>query len=131
MKYKLWLHDIHLCTVRILKNSTAQICINILHQGRIQDLIRGGPDRDRPLLMMRSSVVRGKRALFSMGLGPTLGPWKLLGISLLNMHSLHFGVPFYTIFEIIKYQYFLINCPDKLFCTQVYKFLIKWTCICF
>ena len=37
------------------------------------------------------------------GLGPTLGPQKLLGISLLNMHSLHFGVPFYTIFEIIKY----------------------------
>ena len=37
------------------------------------------------------------------GLGPALGPWKLLGISLLNMHSLHFGVPFYTIFEIFKY----------------------------
>ena len=36
------------------------------------------------------------------GLGPALGPWKLLGISLLNMHSLHFGVPFYTIFEIIN-----------------------------
>ena len=34
---------------------------------------------------------------------PALGPRKLLGISLLNMHSLHFGVPFYTIFEIIKY----------------------------
>ena len=25
------------------------------------------------------------------GPGPALGPWKLLGISLLNMHSLHFG----------------------------------------
>ena len=37
------------------------------------------------------------------GPGPTLGPLKLLGISLLNMHSLHFEVPFYTIFEIIKY----------------------------
>ena len=37
------------------------------------------------------------------GPGPTLGPQKLLGISLLNMHSLHFGVPFYTIFETIKY----------------------------
>ena len=37
------------------------------------------------------------------GPGPALGPWKLLGISLLNMHSLYFGVPFYTIFEIIKY----------------------------
>ena len=33
------------------------------------------------------------------GLGPALGPRKLLGISLLNMHSLHFGVPFYTIFD--------------------------------
>ena len=37
------------------------------------------------------------------GPGPTLGPGKLLGISLLNMHSLHFGVHFFTIFEIIKY----------------------------
>ena len=37
------------------------------------------------------------------GLGPALGPQKLLGISLLNMHSLNFGVPFYTIFKIIKY----------------------------
>ena len=26
-----------------------------------------------------------------------------LGFSLLNKHSPHFGVPFYTIFEIIKY----------------------------
>ena len=39
------------------------------------------------------------------GPGPTLGPQKLVGISLLNMHSLHFGVPFYTIFEIIKYMH--------------------------
>ena len=37
------------------------------------------------------------------GPGPALGPWKLLAISLLNMHSLQFGVPFYTICEIIKY----------------------------
>ena len=44
------------------------------------------------------------------GPGPTLGPQKLLGISLLNMHSLHLGVPFYTIFEIIKIIIFL----DKL-----------------
>ena len=67
-------------------------------------IILGGPDRDRPkLLMVRSSVVRVKRALFSMGSGAALGPLKLLGISLLNMHSLHFGVPFYTIFEIFKY----------------------------
>ena len=32
------------------------------------------------------------------GLGPALGPRKLLGISLLTMHSLLFGVPIYTIF---------------------------------
>ena len=35
------------------------------------------------------------------------------------MHSLHFEAPFYTTFEIIKYQYFLIN-PRKLFVTHVY-----------
>ena len=62
----------------------------------------GAPDHDRPKLpTVRSSIMRAKRALFSMG--SALGPRKLLGISLLNMHSLHFGVPFYTIFEIIKY----------------------------
>ena len=67
----------------------------MLNQGRIQDLIRGAPDRDRPkLLMVRSSVMRVKRALSAWALGPALEPWKLLGISLLNMHSLHFGVPF-------------------------------------
>ena len=44
-----------------------------------------------------------KSALIGWGSGPALGPWKLLGFSLPNMHSLQFGVPFYTIFEIIKY----------------------------
>ena len=41
----------------------------VLSQGRIQDLNRGGgPDRDRPKLpMVHSSVVRVKQALFSMG----------------------------------------------------------------
>ena len=39
-------------------------------QGRIQDLIRGGPDRDRPKLpMVRSSIMQVKRAHFSMGSG--------------------------------------------------------------
>ena len=39
-----------------------------MHQGWIQDLIREGPDRDRPKLpMVCSSIVRAKRALFSMG----------------------------------------------------------------
>ena len=45
------------------------------------------------------------------GLGPALGPQKLLGISLLNMHSLHFGVPFYTIFEKNKILIFLDKLP--------------------
>ena len=73
-------------------------------QGQIQDLIRGGPDHDRPKLpMVHSSVMQAKRPFSAWGLGPALGLQKLLGISLLNMHSLHFRVPFYTIFEIIKY----------------------------
>ena len=67
------------------------------HQG-------GTPDCDRPKLpTVCSSVVRVKQALFSVGSGACLRAQKLLGISLLNMHSLHLGVPFYTIFEIIKY----------------------------
>ena len=37
-------------------------------QGQIQDLIGGGPDRDRPKLpMVHSSIMQAKRALFSMG----------------------------------------------------------------
>ena len=59
----------------------------------------GGPDHDRPKLpTVHSSIVRAKRALFSMA-----APRSSWVFSLLNMHSLHFGVPFYTIFEIIKY----------------------------
>ena len=39
-------------------------------QGQIQDLIRGAPDHDRPkLATVRSSIVRAKRALFSVGSG--------------------------------------------------------------
>ena len=42
-------------------------------QGRIQDLIKGGaPDRSPKLPMVHSSVVRVKRALFSMGSGARL-----------------------------------------------------------
>ena len=60
----------------------------------------GAPDRDRPKLpTVCSSIVQAKRAIFSVG--SEGGPQKLLGISLLNMHSLHFRVPFNTIFEII------------------------------
>ena len=74
-------------------------------QGRMQDLIRGGaPDRDRPKLPTCAAVLCERSEPFSaQGPGPALGPQKFLGISLLNIHSLHLGVPFYTIFEIIKY----------------------------
>ena len=50
-------------------------------QGRIQDLIKGGaPDRDSPKLpMVHSSVVRAKRALFSMGSGARLRAPEALG----------------------------------------------------
>ena len=62
------------------------------------------PDRDRPKLpTVHSSVMRAKRALFSMGSGACLRAPEALGYFITNMHSLHFGVPFYTIFEIIKY----------------------------
>ena len=73
-------------------------------QGQIQDLIGGGPQIITGLNCQRCVAASGERSEpFSVwGLGPALGPWKLLGISLLNMHSLHFGVPFYTIFEIIN-----------------------------
>ena len=51
------------------------------HQGRIQDLIKGGaPDRYRPKLpTVRSSIVRAKRALFSMGSGAYLRALEALG----------------------------------------------------
>ena len=64
----------------------------------------GVPDRDRPKLLTCAAVSCERSKPFSaQGPGSALGPQKLLGISLLNMHSLHLGVPFYTIFEIIKY----------------------------
>ena len=76
-----------------------------LLQGRIQDLIRGEPQIVTGLNWRWCAAVSCERSepFSAWGLGPALGPRKLLGISLLNMHSLHFGVPFYTIFEIIKY----------------------------
>ena len=55
----------------------------------------GGPDRDRPKLRWCAAVLCERSEPFSAwDPGPALGPQKLLGISLLNMHSLHFGVPF-------------------------------------
>ena len=54
--------------------------LHVQMQGRIQDLIRGGPDRDRPkLLMVHSSVMRAKRALFSVGSGACLRAPEALG----------------------------------------------------
>ena len=94
--------------------SSVQLVLNLMNvsnfirdtglQRRIQDLIRG-PQIVTGLNCRRCAAASCERSKpFSVwGLGPALGPWKLLGISLLNMHSLHFGVPFYTIFEIIKY----------------------------
>ena len=38
-------------------------------------------------LMEQSGVMQMKWALMGRGPGPALGPWKLLGFSLLNMHS--------------------------------------------
>ena len=47
---------------------THRACELGFDQGRIQDLIRGGPDRDRPKLpTVHSSFMRAKQALFSMG----------------------------------------------------------------
>ena len=76
----------------------------MLLQGRIQDLMGGGQIMAGLNCQWCAAASCEQSEPFpARGLGPTLGPWKLLGISLLNMHSLHFGVPFYTIFEIIKY----------------------------
>ena len=74
-------------------------------QGRIQDLVKGGAQIVTGLNCRWCAAALCERSepLSAWGLGPALGPQKLLGISLLNMLSLHFGVPFYTIFEIIKY----------------------------
>ena len=70
-------------------------------QGRIQDLIRGGAQIVTGLSCRRCAAALCKRSEpFSVwGLGPTLGPWKLLGISLLNMHYLHFGYLFILFFK--------------------------------
>ena len=66
-------------------------------QGRIQDLIRGAPDRDRPKLPV---LCERSEPSSAWGPGPALGPQKLLGISLLNMHSLHFIM--YNLYEPMK-----------------------------
>ena len=92
-----------------------QLC---MHSGWIQDLVKGAPIiflQFLPTLTRR--VMQTKWALIGDGSGITSEPRKVLVFSLLNMHSIHFEVPFYTIFKIIKYKYFLINCPEKILCT--------------
>ena len=69
-------------------------------QGLIQGLVKG--DHKFFWLIFVDSAQQScvnEVSPYWPGPGPTLGPWKLLGSSLLNMHSLYFGVPFYTIFE--------------------------------
>ena len=66
-----------------------------VHQGRVQDLVKGGA---RVLL---AEFCRLRTVESCERSEPLLA--ELLVFSLPNMHSLHFGVPFYTIFEIIKY----------------------------
>ena len=65
---------------------------------------QGGPQIVAGLNCRRYAAASCERSepFSAWGPGPALGPWKLLGISLLNMHSLHFGIPFHTTFEIIK-----------------------------
>ena len=65
-------------------------------------LDRGGPQIMTGLNCQQCTAASCKRSkpFSAWGPGPALGPQKLLGISLLNMHSLHLGLPFYTIFEI-------------------------------
>ena len=74
------------------------------NQGQIQDLI-WGPQIVTGLncRWCTAALCKQSEPFSAWGPGPILGPHKLLGISLLNMHSLHLGVPFYTIIEIIKY----------------------------
>ena len=79
--------------------------LNHMRSGVEPGFDQGGPQIMTGLNCQWCTAVSCERSkpFSAWGLGPTLGPQKLLGISLLNMHSLHFGVPFYTIFEIIKY----------------------------
>ena len=64
----------------------------------------GGPDHDRPKLpMVHSSIMQAKRALFSVGSGAHLRALEALGYFITKYAFSPFGVPFYTIFEIIKY----------------------------
>ena len=62
------------------EGQTSSLLLTLGAQGRIQDLIRGGPDRDKPKLpMVCSSVVQVKRALFSVGSGAHLRAPEALG----------------------------------------------------
>ena len=99
------------CLVLIIGNVEVGLDMDMKFHQEVMEIVgvdpgfdQGGPDHDRPKLpTVCSSIMRVKQALSLWGLGPTLGVQKLLGFSLLNMHSLHFGIPFYTILEMIKY----------------------------
>ena len=89
----------------------------------------GAPDRYRPkLLTVHSSIWRVKRALFSVGSGACLRALEALGYFITKYAFSPFWGTFLYYFWNNKYYYFLINCPDKLFCTQVYtRSRITWT----
>ena len=73
---------IHLKIYRFLEDLVISQARGKIGQGWIQDLIKGGrtPDRDRPKLpMVLSSVMRVKRALFSVGSEAHLRALEALG----------------------------------------------------
>ena len=96
----------------------------MVFQGRSQLFVKGGP-RPKILDLFANFVQRScenevnpKLTLIGQGPRPALGPWKLLDFLLLNMQSLHFEAPFYTIFEItIISQMLSIN----IHCRKMYN----------
>ena len=68
--------------------------------GRIQGMVKGGT---QIFLFVFADTPQLKWALFGRGPGTTFRALEALGFSWLNVCSLHFEVPLYTIFEIIKY----------------------------
>ena len=68
-------------------------------RGRSRIWLRGDPRNFCPSLPTVQWSHTNKVSPNWLGPGPTLGPRKLLGFSLLNMHPLHFGIPL----QIIEY----------------------------
>ena len=68
-------------------------------QGRIQDLIGGGPDHDTPKLpTVHSNVVQVKRALFSVGSGACLRAPEALGYFITKYAFSPFWGTFFILF---------------------------------